>query len=137
MQPSFYANETGLNDTTGLGRTNNDLTVLISDTTSRKARGVINRLNQENNQVRTDLFANNEVQNSGLFSRDATMNKSASTFKRVGESVLGIPGGGDVLNASQMKPGIANNTTMLGNSSVSMANLGTSRPGSAYRIKSA
>ena len=100
MQPSFYGNETGVNDTTRLTRANNDLTVLISDSTSRKARGVINRLNDENNQRRTDLFGGNDVQNSGLFSRDGTMNKSASTFKRVGESVLGMPAANDGLNGS-------------------------------------
>lgn len=98
MQPSFFKQDH--NDTTRLtnnftrrveggGNNHADLSVLINDSTSMKARGVINKLNRDQ-QRHQDLLSISQREETGHFlSRDDTANRSTALI-RGAHNVLGL-----------------------------------------------
>lgn len=143
MQPSFVKNDP--NDMTratqnGIMRTGNnqDLSVLISDSTSRKARGVINNLNKDvKNRPELLSMTQNDASAHFLSGDDSITNRSHALV-RGAHNILGMSGegfggqGNSMMNNRPLNQSMANIPTGQFGRPVASA-----RPGSGFRLNSA
>lgn len=138
MQPSFMKHNP--NDMTRLtnnmtsrtGGNNQDMSMLISDSTSRKAKGVISQLNRDQ-QKRPELVNLSNYDDDHFLSRDDTTMRSQALIRGAHNS-LGMSGEGF---RPQQDASILSNRP-LNNSTANFARPpSSSRPGSGFRIKSA